>query len=297
MMTPFLPTMFATAAASSEPGFWTTPFELGSFSFTPGSILLGLFLIGVLWLGIGLLRRLLATRVLPRLGFNEGASVATASLAGYALLFIGILTILPIALPGFNLATLSVIAGALSFGIGFGLRNIADNFVSGLIILTERPIKIGDRIEIDQLQGTVVEIRARATTVRTNDNIDIIVPNSQFIDCRVTNLSHNDRRIRFRIPVGVHYQSDIEQVERALLEAAKDCPNALPHPEPGVRFLAFGDSSLDFELRIWSESLQDRPNAFRSEVNKAIWHSFKKHGIEIPYPQRDLYLKEWPGKP
>ena len=204
--------------------------------------------------------------------------------------------ILPLALPGFNLATLSVIAGALSFGIGFGLRNIADNFVSGLIILTERPIKVGDRLEIDDLEGKVMEIRARSTTVRTNDNIDIIVTNSHFIDNRVTNRSHNDNVIRFRIPVGVHYHSDIEVVEKALLEAVKDCPNALPEPAPGVRFMGFGDSSLDFELRVWSEALHDRPNAFRSEVNKAIWHSLKRHQIEIPYPQRDLYIKQMPKR-
>ncbi|MCH8473694.1 MAG: mechanosensitive ion channel [Opitutales bacterium] len=292
--------LIATIQPTEDPwwySLWSTTFDMGSFAITIPSLLSGLVLFILVWLASRFLKRLLARRVFPRIGLSHGASLATAALIGYAILFIGLLTILPIALPGFNLATLSVIAGALSFGIGFGLRNIADNFVSGLILLTERPIKIGDRIEIDNLQGTVVGIRARSTTVRTNDNIDIIVPNSQFVDNRITNLSHNDNRIRFRIPVGVHYKSDIEKVEKALFEAAANCPNALPSPPPAVRFLEFGDSSLNFELRVWSEALQPRPNAFVSEVNKAIWHSFKKNGIEIPYPQRDLYVKQWPSPP
>lgn len=278
-------------------GIWTWSYDAGSFQITPPSLLLGLFMLAALGLAVSLGKKILLRRILPRLGMGPGAASATASLIGYLILFIGLLTILPITLPGFNLGTLSVIAGALSFGIGFGLRNIADNFVSGLIILTERPIKVGDRIEIDELQGKVLEIRARSTTVRTNDNIDIIVPNSHFIDNRVTNLSHHDNRVRFRIPVGVHYRSDIEKVEKALLAAAADCPDALTHPAPGVRFMGFGDSALEFELRVWCESLHDKPNAFRSEVNKAIWYRFKQEGVEIPYPQQDVYLKEMPVSP
>lgn len=277
--------------------FWDSQLDVGGFIITPYSVTVGVILLFGLFFLVSFLKRLLGQRIFPRLGYSQGVSVATASLIAYFVLFVGLITILQVALPGFNLGTLSVIAGALSFGIGFGLRNIADNFVSGLIILTERPIKVGDRIEIENLQGTVVEIRARSTTVRTNDNIDIIVPNSQFIDNRVTNLSHNDNRIRFRVPVGVHYQSDVDLVEKALLEAAANCPDALPDKVPGVRFMSFGDSSLNFELRIWSEKLQDRPNAFISQVNKEIWKSFRKHGISIPYPQRDLYVKEWPGRP
>jgi small-conductance mechanosensitive channel len=200
-------------------------------------------------------------------------------------------------LPGFNLNTLSLVLGAVSFGLGFGLRNIADNFVSGLILLIERPIKVGDRIQVDDLEGQVVEVRARSTTVRTNDNIDIIVPNAEFVAARVTNLSHNDNQVRFRLPVGVHYQSDVRAVETALLAAAAACPDVLVNPEPQVRFMGFGESSLDFELRVWSESLYNRPNKLRSQVNFLIWEEFQRRGIQIPYPQRDLYVKEWPSLP
>jgi small-conductance mechanosensitive channel len=238
----------------------------------------------------------LRVRFLPRAGLNPGVSIAVSTLVGYGLLLIGSLIILPVMLPGFNLATLSLVLGAVSFGIGFGLRNIADNFISGIILLIERPIKVGDRIRVDDLEGQVVNIQARSTTVRTNDNIDIIVPNSEFVSARVTNLSHNDNIVRFRVPVGVHYKSDPARVEAALLAAAKDCPDVLAAPEPQVRFIGFGDSSLDFELRVWSESLHDRPNKLRSQVNHQIWRQFKANDVEIPYPQRDLYIKEFPGR-
>lgn len=270
--------------------------EVGGLRISILSVLLGLLLLVALMLAIAFLKRLLRDRFLPRAGLNSGVSIAVSTLVGYLLLLLGALVILPIMLPGFNLGTLSLVLGAISFGVGFGLRNIADNFVSGLILLIERPIKVGDRIQVDQLEGQVVDIRARSTTVRTNDNIDIIVPNAEFISARVTNLSHNDNLVRFRIPVGVHYRSDVHQVETALLAAAGECPDVLPKPEPQVRFMGFGDSSLDFELRVWSESLHQQPNKLRSQVNFKIWEQFKTHGIEIPYPQRDLYIKEFPGR-
>jgi small-conductance mechanosensitive channel len=271
------------------------PFELGSLRVSVLSVLVGLGLFVVLLLAVRIARRTLRNRILPRAGLTPAVAIATSTLAGYALMVLGTLVILPVMLPGFNLDTLSLMLGAVSLGVGFGLRNIADNFMSGLILLVERPIKIGDRIDVGGLEGQVIEIRARSTTVRTNDNVDIIVPNSEFVSNRVTNLSHNDNVIRFRIPVGVHYKSDVRQVESALLAAARGCADVLDKPEPQVRFMGFGDSSLDFELRVWSESLHNRPNKLRSQVNFRIWEEFKRQGIEIPYPQRDLYVKEFPA--
>jgi len=272
------------------------PFELGSLRISILSLLVGMALMVLLFVVTRVAKRLLRERFLPRAGLNPGVSIAVSTLIGYLLLAVGALIILPVMLPGFNLSTLSIMLGAVSFGIGFGLRNIADNFMSGIILLMERPIKVGDRIQLEELQGEVINIRARSTTVRTNDNIDIIVPNSEFVSARVTNLSHNDNVIRFRVPVGVHYKSDPREVESALLAAAKDCPDVLAQPEPQVRFMGFGDSSLDFELRVWSESLHNRPNQLRSQVNYKIWEQFKARHIEIPYPQRDLYIKEFPGR-
>lgn len=277
--------------------FITRPFEIGSLRISVLSVLVGLALMTLLFVFVRVIRRLLRERFLPRAGLNPGVSSAVSTLIGYALMLLGALVILPVMLPGFNLNTLSLMLGAISFGVGFGLRNIADNFMSGIILLIERPIKVGDRIELDDLQGEVVEIRARSTTVRTNDNVDIIVPNSEFVSSRVTNLSHNGDLVRFRVPVGVHYKSDVHRVESALLAAARECPDVVASPEPQVRFMGFGDSSLDFELRVWSESLHSRPNKLRSQVNFRIWEQFKAHDIEIPYPQRDLYVKEFPGVP
>lgn len=272
------------------------PFEIGGLRVSILSVLVGMALLLLLLLAVRVVKRLLRERFLPRAGLNPGVSVAVSTLVGYLLLVVGVLVILPVMLPGFNLGTLSIMLGAVSFGVGFGLRNIADNFVSGLILLMERPIKVGDRVQLEELQGQVVDIRARSTTVRTNDNIDIIVPNSELVSARVTNLSHNDNVVRFRVPVGVHYQSDVHEVEAALLAAAKECPDVLPSPEPQVRFMGFGDSSLDFELRVWSESLHNRPNKLRSQVNFKIWAQFRARKIEVPYPQRDLYIKEFPGR-
>jgi len=282
------------ASAATDPALWQYPIEVGNLRFTPLSIVIGIVLFLILGFAAKLLKNFLRQRLFPRFGLSFGASAAVSSLVGYAFLLVGALVIMPVMIQGFNLDTLSVMLGAVSFGIGFGLRNVADNFFSGLIILVERPIKVGDRIKVEDTFGTVVEIRARSTTIRTNDNIDIIIPNSQIISEQVTNLSHNDLQVRYRIPVGVHYNSNVRLVEQALLEAAAVCPDVLKQPPPTVHFLSFGDSSLDFSLNVWTESLHDRPKVLASAVNFAIWDAFNRHGISIPYPQRDLYIKELP---
>ncbi len=274
--------------------FWNRAVEIGDIVVTPRSLLVGFLLLAALFLVVTRMRGLLQRRVFPRLGLTEGVSAAVGALIGYAILLIGVLVILPVMAPGFNINTLVVVLGALSFGVGFGLRNVADNFFSGLILLIERPIKVTDRIEVAGTFGTVVEIRARSTTVRTNDNIDIIVPNSQFISNQVTNLSYHDKKVRFKVPVGVHYDSDVELVRKALLEAASECGNVLSEPAPAVRLIGFGDSSVDFELRVWTDSLYHRPKLLFSNVNFLIWKKFKKYGIRIPYPQRDIYVKQMP---
>lgn len=276
--------------------FIRQPFEVGSLRVSILSVILGLSLLIVLLNLATLVRRALRDRVLPRAGLTPAVAIAVSTLAGYVFILIGVLLILPVMLPGFNLDTLSLMLGAVALGVGFGLRNIADNFVSGIILLVERPIKVGDRIQVGDLEGQVIHIRARSTTVRTNDNIDIIVPNAEFVSTRVTNLSHNDNLVRFRVPIGVHYESDVHEVERALLAAAEECADVLKQPEPQVRFMGFGDSSLNFELRVWSESLHNRPNKLRSQVNFRIWEKLRQSGIAIPYPQRDIYVKEFPGR-
>ena len=196
-----------------------------------------------------------------------------------------------------NLGSITVLAGALGVGIGFGLQNIANNFISGLIILFERPVKVGDRIEVGGVNGDVIKISSRATTVNTNDNISIIVPNSEFISAQVINWSHNDRNIRYHVPVGVSYNEDPAQIKEILLDIANKHPGVLKRPAPEVLFVEYGDSSLNFELMVWTNKFIDRPIVLKSDLNYKIFEKFKEHNIEIPFPQRDLHIRSGFHKP
>lgn len=260
------------------------------------------FLYMVLWVMVlvyvaGKIRRLVERGILSRSRMDFSARQAVATVIQYVLVILGVLIIMQTA--GIDLTTLNVLAGAVGIGVGFGLQNIANNFISGLIILFERPIKVGDRIEVGNVEGDVISIGARSTTVLTNDNISIIVPNSMFITENVINWSHNDAKVRFRIPVSVAYGSDVRQVERLLLEVAGENKDVLTDPAPAVRFLEFGDSGLLFELRAWSTSLLHRKGTLISALNFAIYERFAVHGIQIPFPQRDLHIRsappDWPA--
>ena len=174
---------------------------------------------------------------------------------------------------------------------------MTNNFISGIIILFERPIKVGDRIEVADINGDVYSISMRSTTVITNDNISIIVPNSEFINSAVINWSHNDRRVRFKIPIGVSYNEDPERVRKIVLEAAKEHSGVLESPAPDLWFEGYGDSSLDFKLNVWTSDFIQRPGVLKKSVILCRFQEFKEHNIEIPFPQRDLHLKSgWKEK-
>jgi len=236
----------------------------------------------------GKLRTWVTEHFLVRTKMELGARQATGSIIRYAIIGIGFAVILQTA--GIDLTALNVLAGAVGLGLGFGLQNIVNNFISGVIILFERPIKVGDRVVVGDVEGDVVYIGGRSTTVVSNDNISIIVPNSKFITENVINWSHNDRKVRFRIPVSVAYGTDLAVVERLLLEVANANPDVLEEPPPGVRLMEFGDSGLGFELRVWSTSLIHRRGLLTSAINSAIYRSFTENGIEIPYPRRDVQI-------
>jgi len=187
-----------------------------------------------------------------------------------------------------------VIAGAVGVGLGFGLQNIISNFVSGLIILAARHISIGDHVVVGGVAGKVEQISLRSTTVVTSDNIAIVVPNADFIANSVTNWSHGDARVRFRIPVGIAYGSDLELFRSVMLEVAAEHPKALKEPKPDVLFVGLGDSSLNFELAVWTAEMIHLPSKFRSELLYAIEKKLREHRIEIPFPQRDLHLRSGP---
>ena len=253
---------------------------------------LSLLLVAIVFLFwiVAIVKRWVTDRLLARTHMDLHSRRATGTILGYVLLLVGFMIILQTA--GIDLTTLNVLAGAIGVGIGLGLQEVANNFISGLIILFERPVKVGDRIMVGEVVGQVTEIRARSTTVVTNDNIAIIVPNSKFVTENVINWSYTDPRIRFSIPIGVSYDSDPQVVTRALLEAAAEVPEVLREPASSVTFTEFGNSALNFELRAWTtESLHDKAG-FVSKLNFAIHRKLAAHGISVPYPQRDLHLKD-----
>lgn len=264
-------------------------FTLGAATFTVWTLLYLGVLLALLFFLAGRLSRWFAESVLAKRGIEVGVRQAMGAILRYGVLFIGFLVVVQAA--GIDLSTLTILAGALGIGIGFGLQNITNNFVSGLIILFERPIKVGDRIEVGDVRGDVVKISMRATTVVTNDNIAVIVPNSEFISSTVVNWSYTDRRVRFNFPVGVSYGSDPEEVRRLLLEVAREHPGVLQDFQPDVQFQEFGESSLNFVLRVWTQEYSARPGVLRSEINYAISKKFRTHGIEIPFPQRDIHIR------
>lgn len=264
-------------------------FALGDAKITPLSILYLVVFAFLLVYVSRKLRDLLISKLLQRTSIDRGAQAAIGTIARYVILVVGFLIIIQSV--GINLTTLNVLAGAVGVGVGFGLQNIANNFISGLIILFERPIKVGDRIEVDDINGEVIAIGARSTTIKTNDNITMIVPNSKFISENVTNWSFGDDIVRFRIPVGVSYDSDVDEVSNLLLAIAAENANVAKEPKPSVWLKEMGDNSINFELLAWSRTMLQRPGRFRSELNFAIMRKFREHGIEIPFPQRDLHIR------
>lgn len=238
------------------------------------------------------LRLFLFSRLTPLLRHRRFNFHAPLLLGMYLLGLVGLAFI--IQLFKVNLSTLTVVLGALSVGIGFGLQSIVGNFVSGLFILLERPLKIGDRIILEDKEGSVVDIGIRATTVLTNEGVSVIIPNTEFITRQVTNRSLDAPHTRYKIPVGVAYGSDPREVERVLLEVAAKDPAVLKDPAPQVVFEAFGDSALRFFLWVWTETHADRPMIFRSQLNFAIHDALQRAGIRVPFPQVDVHLK--PGR-
>ncbi|HEY6837368.1 MAG TPA: mechanosensitive ion channel domain-containing protein [Geobacteraceae bacterium] len=264
-------------------------FATGGTSVTFWTLLyLVVFLILLFYL-CGKLKKWLAAKFLAGGKMAPGARQALATIIYYIVIAIGILVILQTA--GINLTTFQVLAGTVGIGLGFGLQNVASNFVSGLIILFERPIQTGDRIEVGNVEGDVIAINARSTTVVTNDNIAIIVPNSKFITENVVNWSLTGKDVRFRVPVSVAYDSDLKRVVTVLEEVARENPDVLESPPPAVRFLAFGDNGIVLELRVWSTTLTHRKAKLISTLNFAIHEKFRANGIEIPCPQRDVRIR------
>ncbi len=212
----------------------------------------------------------------------------------YSLIFLGLMFAL--SLVGIDMSKLAIVAGALGIGVGLGLQELVKNFVSGIVILLEKSLKVGDFVELDaEVYGVVKEVNFRSTLIRTNDNIDIMVPNADLVTNRLINWTMEESHARIRIPFSVAYSSDKDLVRQAVLEAAATVEHTLTDPNfsPVVWFTGFGDSSLDFLLGVWVDyEAVIRPAALRSDYLWAIDDAFRKYGIEIPFPQRDLYIKK-----
>ncbi len=263
--------------------------HLGGLSVSPAFLLKGVAFLLLLAYVARKSRRLLRAYLLDRFEIEPGHKYALETTAEYLIVVAGLAVGLSTA--GVNLSSFALLGGALGVGVGFGLQSIANNFVSGLVLLFEGPVKVGDRVEIAQLNGDVVKIGTRSTWVRTNDNIIVIIPNSDFIVKPVINWTATDRQVRFSLPVGVSYGCDPEEVRSILQSVAVQNPDVLPEPSPDVIFTGFGDSSLDFELRYWTIAQVQTPLVLRSDLYFAISRAFQERGIEIPYPQRDIHLK------
>ena len=278
------------AIAYFKDTFWLgkTWFHVGNTPVNTLSFLIPLVIISLAVKISKLISEFFLDKVYDRYDLEKGMRYNFNRLLQYGIIVISVLVALPSI--GFDLGVLTVFAGVLGIGVGFGIQNIVSNFISGLIILFERPIKVGDRIKLVDLHCDVEHINIRSTVVRTRNNEHIIIPNSQFIENQVVNWSYGDSKIRQQILVGVAYGSDVRLVEKLLMSAAEEHQQVLTDPPPRVDFLNFGESSLDFRLLYWLGDPVIRTRV-KSALNFRINELFQEHGVEIPFPQRDINLR------
>ena len=263
--------------------------QQGAFRVSIISLVLLLVVICIAAVISRFVRRFLQDRLLPRFHIDLGLQYTLLRLVHYLIITLGVLYALKI---GFSvdLTSVAVIIGFLSVGIGFGLQYIAADMASGFILLFERPVRVNDRVRLeDGIEGRVDRISLRSTVVVTNENMTVIIPNSKLVQNKLVNFSRG-LNVRLNIPVGVAYGSDLAKVSEALLEAANSVEEVLTTPEARVHFAGFGESSLDFEVRVWINEPHKHPQ-IRSNVNFAIENAFRKNNIEIPFPQRDIHIR------
>jgi len=268
---------------------------LGSQQITFGLLLAAAALLYGSFVASSAIQTLLLEEVFPKRHVEPGVGLSISKLIQYLLILMGFL--LALTALGFTLTNITILGGAIGVGIGFGLQAIVNNFASGIILLFERPIRVGDMIQLGDLPCTVKKIGLRSTVVASQDEADIVIPNSDLITNQVTNWTLSERRVRLRIPVGVAYGSDVPLVMRILKEVAEGNLSVLSNPAPSALFLDFGESSLNLELRVWIRDFIHRKR-IQSELNQAIDSRFRSEEVEIPFPQRDLHVRgvdESPG--
>jgi potassium-dependent mechanosensitive channel len=267
--------------------------ERGSISISLGDVLAFVLTVWVSYLLSAFIRFVLQEDIYPRLEVPMGLSYATSSLLNYVVLALGV--VVGLGVLGMDLTKVTVMAGALGVGIGFGLQSVVNNFVSGLILLFERPIHVGDSIEVGSLIGEVRRIGIRASTIHTRQGADIIVPNAQLVTDKVTNWTLSDQHRRIDLPVGVNYGADPKQVIEVLEGVARAHPRILKHPAPYGLFQAFGDNSINFELRAWTAAFADW-SRIRSDLASGVYDAVQAAGWSFPFPQQEVRLLN-PPKP
>ena len=263
-------------------------FMVNQTPITVVSLVMFLTIVVVFFVISKVIKEVLGRRLLAHLNLSTGTSYTLLRLTQYTLWFVG--GFVAFQFVGIDLSGVAVIFGFLSVGIGFGLQNLTSNFISGLILLFEQHIQVGDRVTVGDIEGNVVEINIRSTSIRSLNNIAIIVPNSEFIQATVINWSHGDPKTRLEIEVGVSYDSDLDLVIQSLKEVANEHSLLLKDPEPNVWLLSFGDSAWNMQLLVWVDSPKIRRQV-TSDINCAIVRKFRDHNIEIPFPQRDLHVR------
>jgi small-conductance mechanosensitive channel len=271
-------------------GAWTVLNSgIGGSAVTPLKLLTVLLLISILVWGTRRATGWLANRVLTRRGVDVAVREALATIIRYVVITLGTLVILQSS--GIDLTSLNVLVGAIGVGLGFGLQNITSNFFSGLILLFERPIRIGDRVEIGGAVGEVREIGARATTIVTDASVSVIVPNSQFVSERVTNWSRPGKLTAYTLPFYVAHSSDPELVRDVLIAAATQYPGLVRDPAPAVEFAEVGLSALRFDLQVWSAQHVTTAGSLKSDLNFAVWRQLSDAGVAIQPPALTLGLQ------
>jgi len=270
----------------------TTPFiTAGDTTITIVTVLLTLPVFYVATWVSRLTKGFVDASILQRIAMTEGTKFTISILIKNAVLIVAVLV--GFSMIGINLSSLVIVFGALGIGIGFGLQGVVADFISGFVLIFERPIKEGDRIQVGEMEGEVVQIRLRSAVINTLTNETMIVPNSRLITGTIHNYSYLDERIILRNKVQVHYQSDLQRATDVLLSVNEKNPYSLEDPASEVRVLEFQDSGILVELRTWIAKATDKYQAL-AWINFHIWRRFKEEGVRIPYPQRDLYLKEMP---
>jgi potassium-dependent mechanosensitive channel len=244
--------------------------------------------LGLLWVASSALARLVQASLARSASTRASAPEAVGFLIRYLLAFFGAIVVLQVW--GIDPRSIAIAASVLGVGIGFGLQTIANNFISGLLIRLERPVRPGDYVTVDGMTGIVRRVGARSTEIRTIDQVTILVPNSKFLENPVTNWNYGDPVSRLHVPVGVAYGSNVPVVRSALLEVARSHPEVLSDPPPDVQFRGFADSALHFELLVWMRR-PSKQNALISDLNYRIDASFRRHDIVVPFPQRDLHVR------